>query len=214
VVSTPLTTSNVTKTVESTTVEVPAKVISAPTVVSSVSTTTTQSATTTAKPAKKMSVFKYIMLALGVALLISLVGGGIVISQQALTDKKNPPLQTPISSVSPTEKPQEPTPTPKPTDAPVDLKKLNVLVVNATSVAGKASKVAALVKKAGVKTVDAGNAKDKYTDTGTFIMIAKPELSGAQSALEKETGMTFTVQDMSKKENPDEKYDIVIVLNE
>lgn len=184
-----------------------AKVISAPT-------TVTSNTTKSVRPAKKMNVFKYVLLTFGVALLISLVGGGIVISQQAVADKKNPPLQTPISEVTPAPESEKPTPTPEPTLEPVDLKTLDVLVVNATSIAGKAGKTAAAVKKAGAKTVDAGNAKDTYDSKGTFIMFAKPELAGAQSALEEATELSLEELDMSEKENVGGKYDIVIILNE
>lgn len=191
------------------TVEAPVKVVS--TVRSTETTSTNKSSV---RPAKKGSVFKYVLLTFGVALLISLIGGGIVISQQAMLNQKNPTLQTPVTSVTPTDEEEEPTPTPKPTAAPVDMEDLDILVVNATSIAGKAGKVATGVKKTGAKSVDTGNAKDSYDDEGTFIMLAKPELSGAISVLEEETGLTFDEQEMSSKENPSDKYDIVIVLNE
>ncbi|MEO8581004.1 MAG: LytR C-terminal domain-containing protein [Patescibacteria group bacterium] len=191
------------------TIEAPAKVV----VHSGTTTTVSRSTNTTTKPVKKMNVFRYLLLTLGVALAISLVGGGIVISQQALSDKNNSPLQTPISSVSPTEAPDEKTPTPEPTAPPIDLKKLDVLILNATSIAGKAGKTAAAIKKAGANSVVAGNAKDKY-ETGTYIMFAKPDLAGAKSELEKVTELSFDEKEMSAKENPDDKYDVVVILNE
>lgn len=165
-----------------------------------------------AKKKEKSNIFKYLMLTIGVAVLISLVGGGIVISQQALSDKKNPPLQTPISEVSPTPV-EEVTPTPEPTAVPVDLKKLSFGVFNATSIAGRAGKIATDVKKAGATKVDAGNAKDKY-DAGNFIMFAKPEFQDAKATLEKATGLTLEEKPMSDKENPNSKYDVIIIINE
>jgi hypothetical protein len=202
------------KTVETKTVETPKKVI---TIGRSTETTSSSSRASRAnvKPAKKMGIFNYVLLAFGVALVISLVGGGIVISQQAISDKDTGTLQTPISSVTPEpDEEEEPTPTPKPTAAPVALDELDILVVNATSIAGKAGKVATAIKKTDANLVDTGNAKDDYEDEGTFIMFAKPEFSGVKEELEEATGLTFEEIDMSKTENTGGKYDIVIVLNE
>lgn len=163
---------------------------------------------------KKGGVFRYILLALAVALVISLIGGGVVISQQALTDKKDIALQTPVSKVTPTEAPIEPTATPKPTAAPVNLKELKVAVLNATSVAGKAGKYATLVKKAGATNVDAANAKGEYKEAGSFIMVTKPEYLGAIADLEKATELTLKEVEVNEKDNPNNKYDILIILNE
>lgn len=157
--------------------------------------------------------FKYLFLTLGVAIVISLVGGGIVISQQALSEKGNGQLQTPVAEATPTPTAEEVTPTPKPTAAQIDMSELTVSVVNATKIAGKAGKVATAAKKTEVKKVDSGNAKDTYEE-GTYIMFAKDELSSTKEKFEEATGLTFEVKEMSEKENPDETYDVVIVLAE
>lgn len=177
-------------------------------------TTSFPSASVTKPTKKKGGVLRYIFLTIGVAVIISLVGGGVVISQQALKDRKNPPLQTPLTSVTPSEQAQtEPTQTPEPTSEPIDLKKTKVLVVNATTVSGKAGKIAALVKKAGVQKADGTNAKAKYED-GTYIMFEDSSDKAVIEELEKATDLKLEEKEFDKKEDPDGNYDIIIVLAE
>jgi hypothetical protein len=162
---------------------------------------------------KKGGFMKYVCITFGVALIISLIGGGIIISQQALSDKKSGELQSPISAVTPSPTAEEVTPTPEPTPEPVDLKTADIAVFNATTIAGKAGKVATAVKKAGPTTVATGNAKDKY-EAGTYIMYASEEFEGAHAELEKATGLTLEKKAYSATEDPDKKYDIIIILGE
>lgn len=153
----------------------------------------------------------YIFLALVIALLIALIGGGVIISQGNMTPSEQV-SPVPVETIEAT---PEPTPEPTPTPVPVSKTDLEILVVNATSTSGKAGRVANAIKQAGFKTVDSGNAKGKYDTAGTFVMSATslPEeiiadLTAAIDVEELEPLELDTVEDTAKK------YDVIIVLNE
>jgi len=163
---------------------------------------------------KKSGMFSYILLAVGIAVVISLIGGGIVISQQALNEKGG--LKNPIASATPpvSEVTPEPTPEPTATPEPVDKADISILVVNATKIAGKAGTIASNLKKAGFTTVDTGNAKDTYEDAGTFIMASDKENESVLTEIKTATKLSIDSIEFSQKEDASKKYDYVIVLNE
>lgn len=88
-----------------------------------------------------------------------------------------------------------------------------ILVVNATTVSGRAGKIKSSLTAAGYKTVDTGNAKGKY-DTGNFILMEKEDQS-VLSQLQKDSTLTLTFGTQNKStEDSTAKYDIVLVINE
>jgi len=88
---------------------------------------------------------------------------------------------------------------------------LSILVVNATTKAGYASKVKALLVDAEIEDVDAGNAKGEYEE-GTDYLLMLEENSELQTLLEESTELEFEYSAEIAVEDTAEKYDAVIVL--
>lgn len=163
---------------------------------------------------KKRNIFSYILLGTVIAIVIGLVGGGIVISQSALQggNSQQAGQVEPIPSAEPT---PMPTPTPEATPEPIAKDDVNILVVNATSKAGYAGTTANALKKAGYTKVQTGNAKGEYEKAGTFIMIQDTdEMKGLEAQLEKDASLTLEALTYDKTEDSAGTYDVVIVLNQ
>jgi hypothetical protein len=94
--------------------------------------------------------------------------------------------------------------------AGLDRSKYSVLVVNATTVAGKAGDLKADLEKAGFKNVKAGNAKGKYD--GGVVVLMKEEDEALIAQLEKDLDLTLTFNADIKTEDPSGVYDIVIAF--
>ena len=162
---------------------------------------------------KGKGIGSYIIIAVVVALVIGLVGGGIIISRQAMSDYGKD-----AGSPQPEEVMAEPTPaptsTPEPTVTPIAKAELSILVVNATKIAGHAGATATALTDAGYDDPDTGNAKGDY-DAGTFIMIKDEE----QVALVDQFKTDLELEKLEKiafdeTEDPSDQYDVVIVLAE
>lgn len=87
-----------------------------------------------------------------------------------------------------------------------------ILVVNATDKAGYAGQIRDSLTKAGFKSVTAGNAAGTYTAT-TDLIYQKTANAAALDAIESGSGLSLTVDDTAKQEDPQAAYDAVIVLN-
>jgi hypothetical protein len=141
----------------------------------------------------------FITIAIGVG-----VGLGLLKMSGNTTESTTPAIvsQTP-----------EPTSTPEPTPEPVVINKedLSILVVNATTKAGYAGKIKALLVAGEIKDVDASNAKGDYED-GTDYILMLEENEDLQALLEESTELTFEYSADLDIEDPSEDYDAVIVL--
>lgn len=166
---------------------------------------------TSVKP--KRSFGKYLLLAVGVALIIALIGGGIIVSQGAITGGNQPtpePTTTPVA----TEAPVEVTPTPEASTSAIPKDEVQVLVLNATGVAGKAGNTARVFETAGYENVDTGNAKGDYEDSGTFVMVKDEANAGIIEEMTEDTKLELEKMDYDKAEDVAGKYDVIIILNE
>lgn len=95
----------------------------------------------------------------------------------------------------------------------IAIDKQKVLVVNATGVAGLAGKVKTALEKDGFKGIQTGNAKGKYEDAGTFVLM-KERNSALIKLLEKASDKTLIYDEDYQTEDAAGTYDAVIVLNE
>lgn len=95
----------------------------------------------------------------------------------------------------------------------LDLTKLNVLVVNATGIAGYAGETKTALEKEGFTKVKTGNSKGTYDDKGVFVLMADKN-SALIKALETGSGKTLIYDEDYQTEDPNGTYDAVIVLND
>jgi hypothetical protein len=95
----------------------------------------------------------------------------------------------------------------------VDLTKVKILVVNATSVTGLAGTLKTTLEKEGFTGVTTGNAKGSYDTTGVFVLM-KEKNTSLIKALEAGSGKTLTYDEDYKIEDSSGAYDAVIVINE
>jgi hypothetical protein len=91
--------------------------------------------------------------------------------------------------------------------------KMRVLVVNTTTKAGYAGQIKDKLAAAGFKSITAANAKGTYTATTDLVYMKKTD-DEAVTAMEKATGLSLTVDEAGKQEDPQGSYDAIIVLNQ
>lgn len=160
---------------------------------------------------KKRNLFSYIILGTVIALIVAVVGGGVIVSRQAMESAPAPtptPDQQAVVAATPS-------PTPTPTPLPIAKDDVDILVVNATGKAGYAGATSTKLKEAGYENVSAANARSTYEDAGTFIMIKDAtEMVGIDKQIATDAKITLQTIDYDKTENPSERYDVIIVLNE
>lgn len=166
-------------------------------------------------PAKKSksSIGKYLLLAGGIALIIGLIGGGIVISQQALQSQNEPQQE---ETMEPEETPaveETPEPTPESETEPIAKDEVSILILNATGVAGKAGATADTFDEAGYTDADTGNAKGEY-EQGTYIMVKDEEQAALVEQLRDDTELELEEIDYDEAEDSDGEYDVIIILAE
>jgi hypothetical protein len=146
------------------------------------------------------------------------IGVGIGVGLLNMAEKKSNNLQhSPVTDTSPA---ATSTPTAAPTVAPSPSpvatpakEKLKILIVNATTTAGKAGKFKSSLQAAGYKSIETGNAKGTYTDKGTFLLGSDP--SGTLTTdLGKALGVTLVNQTDKAAEDAKGAYDVVIVIAE
>ena len=91
--------------------------------------------------------------------------------------------------------------------------KMRLLVVNATTKAGYAGQIKDKLTAAAFTSITAANAKGTYTATTDLVYMKKSD-DEALTAMEKATGLSLTVDDAAKQEDPQGSYDAIIVLNQ
>ncbi len=171
------------------------------------------------KPEKKViknssgvnNMLKMVFITIAVFFITIAIGVGVGLGLLKMSENKN-------AETAPTVVTETPTPTPTPSPTPeiveIDTEKIKILIVNATTKAGYAGKVKALLADSKIKNIDAGNAKGKY-ETGedaTDFLVMKEENAALQQLLEESTELTFKYSQDTKTEDPTGKYDAVIVL--
>jgi len=159
---------------------------------------------------------KMVMITL-VALVITVVAGvGIGFAMLRLSEKNSPLNQAIVVTPSPATTVILVSPSPTPTataSATIDTAITKVLVVNATTVPGKAGTFKKLLTSAGFKTVDTANAKGTYAEKGNYLLLAE-ENAELLSILEKNTKLDLTVKTTKSTEDTKDNYTAVIVLAE
>lgn len=159
------------------------------------------------QPMLKMLGISFLVFLLTVAIGIGVGRGFIYLTQERAGQEAT---QTPVASTT-----SEPSPSPSPSPSPepaIDAKELSVLVVNATTKAGYAGQSRTKLEDADFGEVAAGNAKGKY-EAGTYVLM-KTENTALITLLEETLGQSLTYQADTAVEDPQAKYDAVIVLAE
>jgi hypothetical protein len=164
------------------------------------------------------ALFKVVLITLGALIATVGIGVGIGLGVLKLSENNASSLgQNPAVQSSPTPQAAAPSPSlvPSPSPAPALAKdKTRVLVVNATTISGKAGKVKKSLTDAGYKTVDTGNAKGEYKTPGTYL-LTDTDNSALLSQLSTDSGLTLSSSTVKKEvEDPKSAYDAVIVLAE
>ncbi len=136
------------------------------------------------------------------------IGIGVGLAYLQYSQKTQPVAQKAEEAPAPTTAPS-PTPTPLPA---IDRSRMKALVVNATTIAGHAGKVASLLEEAGYGTVKAANAKGEY-EPGVYL-LASEKMATLSAVVNKDTKLTLTLDKNKKTEDPTDTYDIVVVLAE
>lgn len=156
------------------------------------------------------NMLKMVLISLSVFVATIAIGIGVGYGFMKYSESSN----TQVAVATPTPAPTAtPAPTPTPTPEPeVKLEELSILIVNATTKAGYAGKTKTALTEAGVKVVDAKNAKGKY-EAGLY-MLAKEENPSLLKALTEATELELTFAEGYEVEDTAGKYDAVIVLGE
>lgn len=187
------------------------------------------SATPAAKPERTViknkndagSLLKVIGLTI-LALVVTVgIGVGIGVGLLSLSEKKSNNLQhSPVADASPATSAQPvASPTLSPAASPVASPtttakdKIKVLVVNATTTAGKAGKFKSALQQAGYKSVETGNAKGTYSEKGTYL-LGNDATGTAATDFGKALGVTLVSQTDKATEDPQGNYDLVVVIAE
>jgi hypothetical protein len=153
---------------------------------------------------------KMVFLSIAVLCLTVAIGVGLGLGYLTFFANKNQPEpESPVVLSSPV-----PSPVPSPSPSPVSNidKTKPVLVVNATTIAGKAGKIKKALTDAGFTTVDTGNAKGEYKSGN--ILLMKEDNSTVVTEMGAASGLTLTFSNKVAIEDPKEKYQAVIVLAE
>lgn len=157
------------------------------------------------------------IIGLTVGVIIVTVIAGLGIGYALLSFSLSPqqiavePASSPSASSTPAAQ-ASPSPSPSPSAEPIAKDKLQILVVNATTTAGKAGKYKTSLEQAGFKNITVGNAKGKY-EAGTYFLM-KTESTALEAELEKALSVTGTVQKGVKTEDAAEQKDVVVVIAE
>ena len=157
----------------------------------------------------------FITLAVFCVTVAVVVGVGLAILKfsgtEGSTDAPTVEVESTPTPVATTETTPTPSPSASPSAKPVTTN-LKVLVVNATTKAGYAGTFKSKIETAKLGTVTAGNAKEKYTEG--FIAYMKTENAATIASFEDAMDVELTVDKKAAAEDPQNKYDIVIVLAE
>lgn len=141
------------------------------------------------------------------------IGVGIGLGILRLSNQGSDNIETsPVVVESPaTETEPSPVPSPSPEPEPVDPTELSILVVNATTIPGKAGELKADLDSEDYGTVDASNAQGDYAAGANYVLMPE-ENQALISALEAATDLTLKFEAGYATEDPDEEYDAVVVF--
>ncbi len=162
---------------------------------------------------------KMILITTGVFVLTVAIGIGVGMAIIKFTNQGDQPAPSVEVEESPA---MEATPAPTPEDseatdaspsAALDKSGVSILVVNATTKAGYAGTIKTDLESGDFENVTAGNAKGEYTETGVFVYLAEDN-QDLVDAMAEATGLELTISETAKAEDPQSKYDVVIVLAE
>jgi hypothetical protein len=164
------------------------------------------------------ALFKVVLITLGALIATVGIGVGIGLGVLKLSENNANSLdQNPAVQATPSAQAAAPSPSPLPSPSPtaaIAKDKTRVLVVNATTISGKAGKVKKSLTDAGYKTVDTGNAKGEYQTPGTYLLTTTDN-PALLSQLTTDSGLTLSSSTADKAiEDPKSAYDAVIVLAE
>lgn len=170
------------------------------------------------------SFFKKLFLFLLIFIVTIALGIGIGWGILTLTNKdvnffQSNDLPTPEPTILPTPEPVEEASTAAEASAAavvaeeIDVAKQDILIVNATGVAGLAGKTKTALETEGFSGVKTGNAQGDYENAGNFVLM-KEKNSALIKALEEASGLTLTYDEDYQTEDSAGTYDAVIVLNQ
>lgn len=154
---------------------------------------------------------KMVFITLGAFALTVAVGVGIGLGVLKLSSNETAEQPSPVVQEQPN---LEPSPIPSPSPVPeLDKSEVSLLVVNATTVAGKAGVVKTTLVEDGFSSanIQTGNAKGEY-ETGVFVLL-KTDNPALEKAIASATGLDISTQTTVtiSTEDPAGKYDAVIV---
>lgn len=155
------------------------------------------------------NMLKMVFITLAVFFITIAIGIGVGLGLLKMSDK-NPKEEVASVVVSETEATPEPTATPEP-EVEIVKADLSIFIVNATTKAGYAGKIKALLIDGEIADVTAGNSEGNY-DEGTDYLLMLKENTQLQKLLEEASGLEFEYSSEIKIEDPDGDYDAVIVL--
>lgn len=161
---------------------------------------------------------KMIFITLAVFCVTVAVGVGVGLAILKFSGSEDATQPQPSVEVQATATPVPTTPTPSPSTTPTattsakTTTNLKVLIVNATTKAGYAGGFKSKIEAAKLGTVTAANAKEKYTDG--YLIYMKTEDSALVDKFAKAMSVELSVDKKAAAEDPQNKYDVIVVLAE
>ncbi|MFZ5376863.1 MAG: LytR C-terminal domain-containing protein [Patescibacteria group bacterium] len=142
------------------------------------------------------------------------VGVGLGLGVLSLSNRSSEPKSPVTEAVNPQPTVIAAEPTATPTPAP-EIKKdeYDVLVVNATKVAGYAGKIGDKLKTGGFTSIKTSNAKGDYDEAGFYVLMPTED-KNLVAALAKDSGLELEFAEGFETEDAKGQYDVVIVLAE
>jgi len=156
------------------------------------------------------SMLRMVFVSLSVFFLTVGIGVGLGLGYLTISNKDTTSEQPVVIAEEVTE---EPSPSPSPSPSPEIAKdEIEILVVNATTKAGYAGDIKALLTDDDFTNVDAGNAKGSYEE-GNYVLMSE-ENTGLIDLISESTDLDFKYSDEIKIEDIKGIYDVVVVLAE
>ena len=153
---------------------------------------------------------KMVFITLAVFFITIAIGIGVGLGLLKMSDKSPNKEADPVVVMEPEATP-EATATPEP-EAEIDKEALSILVVNATTKAGYAGKIKALLVDAEITDTTAGNSEGDY-ESGIDYILMTEENDQLKTLLEDASELSFEFSSEVDVEDPDGDYDAVIVLS-
>ena len=156
------------------------------------------------------NMLKMVFITLAVFFITIAIGIGVGLGLLKMSDKSPNKEADPVVVMEPEATP-EATATPEP-EAEIDKEALSILVVNATTKAGYAGKIKALLVDAEITDTTAGNSEGDY-ESGIDYILMTEENDQLKTLLEDASELSFEFSSEVDVEDPDGDYDAVIVLS-